>query len=348
VRFCITGGSGFIGSHFCERLSADGHEIVILDLIEPPAGLPRDRFVRGDIRDPDACREAMQGADRLLHLAAAHHDFGIPDATFFDVNERGARVLCDVADELSIRNACFYSTVAVYGSAPLPHDENTTPEPLTPYGQSKLAAEMVFRTWTEKGEGRRCPVIRPTVTFGPRNFANMYSLIRQVYGGMFVFMGKCANIKSLSYVDNLLDATFFLLEKDDLPAFDMYNCVEKPDFTSRQIAETIFEALGRAPTRRRIPLWLGLFLALPFDIVIKLTGRNLAISGERLKKLFQTPTKFEADKIRAAGFEPRVSLREGIERMVTWYVEQGRHESSEWHLPPDEVQKLGTATDFRD
>jgi nucleoside-diphosphate-sugar epimerase len=340
VRFCITGGSGFIGSHFCERLSADGHEIVILDLIEPLAGMPHDRFVRGDIRDPDACREAMQGADRLLHLAAAHHDFGISDATFFDVNERGARVLCDVADELGIRNACFYSTVAVYGSAPLPHDETTTPMPLTPYGKSKLAAEEVFRKWTEKGEGRRCPVVRPTVTFGPRNFANMYSLIRQVYGGRYVFLGKCSNIKSLSYIDNLLDATLFLLDRDDLPAFDMYNCVEKPDFTSRQIAEAIFGALNRAPTRRRIPLWLGLFLALPFDILIKLTGRNLAISGERLKKLFQTETKFEADKIRAVGFEPRVPLREGIERMVKWYVEQGRHESSEWHLPPDEVVKF--------
>jgi nucleoside-diphosphate-sugar epimerase len=146
----------------------------------------------------------------------------------------------------------------------------------------------------------------------------MYSLIRQVYGGRYVFLGKCSNIKSLSYIDNLLDATFFLLDRDDLPAFDMYNCVEKPDFTSRQIAEAIFGALNRAPTRRRIPLWLGLFLALPFDILIKLTGRNLAISGE----------------------EPRVPLREGIERMVKWYVEQGRHESSEWHLPPDEVVKF--------
>jgi hypothetical protein len=173
----------------------------------------------------------------------------------------------------------------------------------------------------------------------------MYSLIRQVYGGRYVFLGKCSNIKSLSYIDNLLDATFFLLDRDDLPAFDMYNCVEKPDFTSRQIAEAIFGALNRAPTRRRIPLWLGLFLALPFDILIKLTGRNLAISGERLKKLFQTETKFEADKIRAVGFEPRVPLREGIERMVKWYVEQGRHESSEWHLSADRclaIERLGS------
>jgi nucleoside-diphosphate-sugar epimerase len=342
VRFCITGGSGFIGSHFCERLSADRHEVTILDLVEPAAGIPHDRFVRGDIRDADACREAMRASDCVLHLAAAHHDFGIPDPTFFDVNERGARVICDVADELGIRNLCFYSTVAVYGGAPPPHDEDAPTAPLSPYGRSKLAAEGVFREWTRKGEGRRCPVVRPSVTFGPRNFANMYSLIRQIYGGMFVFMGRCVNVKSLTYIQNLVDATLFLLDKDDLPAFDVFNCVEKPDLTSRQIAEAIYRALDRKPTRRYIPLWAGLAAALPFDVVIRLTGRNLSISGERLKKLFKDQTKFESDKIRAAGFEPKVPLRDGIGRMVDWYVDQGRHESPTWHLPPDEVARFAS------
>jgi nucleoside-diphosphate-sugar epimerase len=340
VRYCVTGGSGFIGSHFCRRLSADGHEVVILDLIEPAEDIPHDRFVQGDVRDADACREALGGCDVLLHLAAAHHDFGIPHDTYFDVNERGARVLCDVLDELGIRTVCFYSTVAVYAGSPLPHDENAVPKPDSPYGASKLAGEGVFRAWTEQGDGRRCLVIRPTVTFGYRNFANMYSLIRQVYSGLFVFMGPCSNVKGLTYIENILEATLYLLDRNDLPAFDVYNCVDKPDLTSRQIAEAIFRALGREPTRRRIPLWVGLFLALPFDVVIKLTGRNLAISGERIRKLFKVETRFESDKLRDAGFEAKVPLPEGIERMVDWYVESGRNESSEWHLPPDEVVKF--------
>ncbi|MHC4128199.1 MAG: NAD-dependent epimerase/dehydratase family protein [Planctomycetota bacterium] len=340
MRFCLTGGSGFIGSHFCERLTAEGHHVTILDLIQPPAGTPHDRFVQGDIRDADACRAALASCDTLVHLAAAHHDFGIPDPTFFDVNEQGARVLCEVLDEVGIRPVCFYSTVAVYGSAPPPHDENTTPEPQSPYGASKLAAEGVFREWTEKGDGRRCVVIRPAVTFGPRNFANMYSLMRQIYGGGYVFMGPGRNIKSLTYIENLVDATLYMLAKKNLPAFDVFNYVEKPDLASRRIAEEIFRGLGREPTRRRIPLWVGLAAALPFDVIIRLTGRNLAISGERLKKLFKVETKFEAGKIRAAGFEPKVSLRDGIGRMAAWYVEQGRHETPQRHLPPDEVARF--------
>jgi len=340
VRFCLTGGSGFIGSYFCERLTTERHDVTILDLVEPPAGSPHDRFVQGDIRDVDACRAALTSCDTLVHLAAAHHDFGIPDATFFDVNERGAQVLCEVLDEVGIRSVSFYSTVAVYGSAPPPHDENTTPEPQSPYGASKLAAEGVFRGCAEKGSGRRCVVVRPAVNFGARNFANMYSLMRQIYGGRFVFMGPGRNVKSLTYIENLVDATLYLLNKKVLPPFDVFNYVEKPDLASRRIAEEIFRGLGREPTRLRIPLWVGLAAALPFDVIIRLTGRNLAISGERLRKLFEVETRFGADKIRAAGFEPKVSLRDGIGRMAAWYTEHGRHETPQWHLPPDEVARF--------
>ena len=89
VRYCITGGSGFIGRYFCEALAAAGHEITVLDLVAPSEGLPHDRFVQGDVRDPAACRAALEGCDRLLNLAAAHHDFGIERETYFSVNDFG-------------------------------------------------------------------------------------------------------------------------------------------------------------------------------------------------------------------------------------------------------------------
>ena len=77
MRICITGGTGFIGSWFARRLAAAGVEVVALDLHPPDPALPLARFVRGDIRDPEALRRAFEGCDRVLALAAAHHDFGI-------------------------------------------------------------------------------------------------------------------------------------------------------------------------------------------------------------------------------------------------------------------------------
>jgi len=337
LKICVTGGSGFIGRYLAEKLMAEGHTISVLDLIEPTWNLAGARFVKGDVRNIDAVRAALNGCDGLIHLAAAHHDFGIAHDTYFDVNGRAANILCDAMDEAGITRCCFYSTVAVFGAAEPPLHESTEPHPDTPYGASKLEGEAVFRRWTEAGGGRRCIVIRPTVTFGPRNFANMYSLIRQIHSKRFFIVGEASNIKSLSYVVNLVDATTYLWEKDDLPSFDAFNYVEKPDLTSREIAEAIYHALGRKPPQWQVPSWLARLATLPFDVAIALTGKNIPISSARLAKLFTMETKFEAEKVRAAGFQPAVTLQQGIEEMVRWYVKEGCRESSEWHQPPAEV-----------
>lgn len=337
MRYSITGGSGFIGRYFCEALAAAGHAVTILDLIDPVAGAPHARFVRGDVRDPAACRDAFAGCDRVLHLAAAHHDFGIERETFFDVNEHGAGVVCAALDAAGITEVCFYSTVATYGDTPEPHHEDSPTRPVSPYGQSKLAGEDVFRKWTQKGEGRRCLVIRPTVTFGPRNFANMYTLIDQIDRGRFLLVGKGDNIKSLSYVENIVEATLALMGRADLPAFEVINYIDKPDLTSMEIARTVYDALGKKPGMR-VPYGLVRLLAVPFDVVIALTGRNLPISSARLRKLFLDQTKFEADRIHDRyGFVASVPLREGIRRMVKWYQAEGKHQKAEWHLPPKQA-----------
>lgn len=337
MKVCITGGSGFIGGYVCEVLRERGDEIVILDLIDPPAINVHDRFVKGDIRDRAACDAAFAGCHLVIHLAAAHHDFGIAEETYFDVNEGGARVMCEAMDAAGITSVVFYSTVAVYGEGTEPIDETSPTNPINPYGASKLAGEEVFRGWCGTGGERQALVIRPTVTFGPRNFANVYSLIRQIHGGKYVTVGAASNYKSLSYVENIVAATFFLLGTDARPAYDVYNWVEKPDLTSYGISQTIFRCLGKTMPSWRIPMWTAKLMALPFDVVIALTGRNLPISSARVHKLFAAQTKYEAAKARAAGFEPDISLEEGIDRMVQWYLAGGKDESAEWHQPPAEV-----------
>jgi nucleoside-diphosphate-sugar epimerase len=340
VKYCITGGSGFIGGHFCEALTPAGHDLILLDLVDPPAGTPHVRFVKGDVRDPDACRAAFRDCDRILHLAAAHHDFGIEQECYYSVNETASQTICDAMDELGVREICFYSTVAVYGDAPEPHHEEAPCAPNSPYGASKLAGEEIFRKWTEQGEGRRCLVIRPTVTFGIRNFANMYTLIRQIHRGRYFIVGEGENIKSLSYIENILDATLYLWDRRDLPAFDVYDYVEKPDMTSLQITQTVYEALGKRMPSRRFPMWLARLGALPFDIVIALTGRNLPISSARIRKMCEVQTKFEADKVLKAGFQPRVPLKVGIQKMVQWYLAEGKDQSADWHQPPTEIVRF--------
>lgn len=339
--YFITGGTGFIGRYFIERLAAQGHDLVVLDLWPADFDLGKASFIRGDVRDPGAVARAIQGCDRVLHLAAAHHDFGIAHDTYFDVNERGSQNVCDQADKAGVKDLCFYSSVAVYGeTVPEPRREDSRCEATHPYGASKLAGEKVFQAWVAKGAGRRCLVIRPTITFGPRNFANMYSLIRQVKSGKFLRVGPGTNIKSLSYVENIVAFTDYIWNQPGRPDLDIYNWVEKPDLDSRHIGEQIMVSLGKKPGGFHIPMGLALALALPFDLIIKLTGKNLPISSMRVKKFAAMQTKFEADKAQASGFKAPCTLPEGIDRMVKWYLAEGQHKQPVWRQPPAAVQKF--------
>jgi nucleoside-diphosphate-sugar epimerase len=336
-KIAVTGGSGFIGAYFCRLLKNRGDEVVILDLVKPTEFSPHDLFVEGDIRDEVAVRKAFDGCDSVIHLAAAHHDFGIEEETYYSVNEGGLDVMTSVMDELDIKDIVFYSTVAVYGSAPPPLSEETKPEPESFYGKSKLKGEELLKRWVEKGDGRNCLVIRPTVTYGPENFANMYSLLRQIDNGKFFFASGSNNIKSLSYIENITDATLFLMSKDGLAPFEIFNYIDKPDLTSVEIAETCYDSLGKKLPSWRPPTWLLLLGAKPFDVIIKLTGKNLPVSTARVKKLFVDQTKFEAQKIIDAGFEAKASVREGIDRTAKWYMEEGKNKSAQWHQPPKDI-----------
>lgn len=330
MKILVAGGAGFIGTLFNETLLEAGHDVVVLDLAQPRYRVDRVDYRRGDIRDADAVRDAVDGCEAVINLAAAHHDWGIEKATYYDVNEYGSKVLCDAMSERGITHACFYSSVAIYGDAPEPRYEDTAPKPNNWYGASKLTGERVYREWADAKSGRTALVIRPTVVIGPRNYANMYSLIRQIDSGKFVLFGDGKNVKSLAYVENLVAATHYLWgtgtgesARARVEGFEPFNYVDKPDLTSDEIVRTIYEAFGRKAPSLHFPLWFASAAGLPFDIAIKLTGKNLPISTARMKKL-ATQTKFEAEKIRAAGFVPPVGLRDGLIRMVRWYEREGR------------------------
>jgi nucleoside-diphosphate-sugar epimerase len=164
----------------------------------------------------------------------------------------------------------------------------------------------------------------------------MYSLIRQVASGRFVIAGRASNLKSLSYVENLIDATLYLWDRAQ-PGFDVYNFVEKPDLTSREIAESVARALGRSKPGPTVPMPVVLAMALPFDAVTALTGKDFGVSTMRVRKLFAWETTFEASKLTATGFRSTVPLPEGIKRMVDWWRATGSKAAPKWRQPPAEV-----------
>jgi len=319
-KILITGGSGFIGSHFNDVLKQE--EIINLDLV-PPKFASKAAYVQGDIRKREDVERAIGNnqVDMILHLAAMHHDFGIEEREYFDTNETGTQVLTSAAAAYGINNFIFYSSVAVYGNVTEPTTERTATNPSNPYGASKLAGEKVLEEWAAKNNSLKLLIIRPTVVYGPRNLANMYLLIRQIDRGLNISIGKGDNIKSIAYVENLVAATLFLIDKLKNGTV-VYNYSDEPQLPSGQIQQIIAKRLGKG-SGIKVPLSLAVFMALPFDLMIKLSGKNLSISSMRVKKI-ATETYHQSPKIIASGFQNKYSTVEGIERMVDWFIEQKR------------------------
>ncbi|UFU02224.1 NAD-dependent epimerase/dehydratase family protein [Ruania suaedae] len=340
-KILVIGSSGFVGSHLEAVLTALGAELVRFDLHPDPAG--RDETILGDVRDVEALTRAMTGCTAVLNLAAAHHDFGIATATFESVNVGGARAVVAAMEHHGITNLCFYSSVAVYGEHTEPPDETTAPAPVNDYGRTKLAAEAVYREWEAAAPAeRRALIVRPAVVFGPRNFANLYKLIHQIDTRRFLPVGPGRNRKSMCFVTNLVQAIGYLWSAPSRLAAgtaEVYNYADKPDLTSRETVSTVYRALGRTEPRLRLPLAPVLLAARPFDLVGKVTGKDLPITSARVRKLSDAETAFAADRIREAGFTPAVSLPDGIEQMVTWYLREGRDAAPVIHLPPAEVSR---------
>jgi UDP-glucose 4-epimerase len=154
VRFLVTGAAGFIGSHLCRRLLAEGHEVVGLDdlsdgSLDNLADSPEVRFIAADLRDEVTVRKAASGSSVILHHGAMRsvpRSIAHPEKTS-DVNVRGTLNVLLAAREVGA-TVVFASSSSVYGDQEkFPLREDMIPKPRSPYAASKLAGEAYCRAW---------------------------------------------------------------------------------------------------------------------------------------------------------------------------------------------------------
>jgi nucleoside-diphosphate-sugar epimerase len=327
----ITGDAGFIGSRLSRRLQVEGYPLRGLDKNSLRSGSEYTRIV-GDILDAGAVRRAMEGVDCVIHLAAEHRDFGVSPSRYSLVNEDGTKGLLACASDFNVKKFIFFSSVSVYGDQHNANEESP-PKPAGPYGASKLAAERAVQEWTRLDPSREGIILRPTVVFGPNNRANIFKLIKYVCDRKFVWVGDGNAVKSLAYVENVVEATLFLMSRMK-PGVGTFNYLDEPQLTTRELVEMISRAAGIPCPRFSVPLRLAIAGARLLDGVGFLTNHDFPVSAARIKK-FTTPTMYASGKIRALGFQAPFAIEAGIAANVAWYMDEvrlkkpGSFESSE-------------------
>jgi len=315
----ITGGLGFLGSSLAHELVEAGASVTLVDSLVPEyGGNPhnvsdiRDRLHVNvsDVRDPHSLRRLVQGQDVLFNLAGqtSHLDSMADPFTDLEINARA---------QLSILEACrhenptarlvFASTRQIYGRPQrLPVDELHPIAPVDVNGINKTAGEWYHLLYGDV-YGLRVSVLRLTNTYGPRmrvkdarqTFLG-YWLRLAVEGAPIQVFGDGTQRRDFNYVDDAVRA-FLLAAVRDEALGRVYNLGSDEVIDLRGLAELLVELNGG-----------GSFELIPFP-----PDRKAIDIGD-----------FYADYSRIRdelGWEPRVGLREGLERTLAFYRAEGRH-----------------------
>lgn len=319
MRILVTGSSGFIGSHLTTFLKGRGYDAIGYDIREPKEMYGLNRFIKGDIQDEDTFRKALENIDGVIHLAAVHFDYGHTPEEYWDTNKNGAIAMVTAMEETDLKRIVFYSTIAVYGDRYDQCFETTEPIPTSPYGASKLAAEEVFENWCDSQSDRCLVTIRPCAVYGERNITNMNNLIKQIDSGFYLGIGSGDVIKGTAYVGNLVNATEYCYSKLEAGK-KIFNYTDSPNLPIKEIINIICDELGKQNRKISVPMWLAVMLALPFEALSRLTGKNFPINIRRVKRM-ALPTWINTEKIREHGIEQEYSPEQGLRKMVEYYLE---------------------------
>ncbi|MBE8712362.1 NAD-dependent epimerase/dehydratase family protein [Sphingobacterium hungaricum] len=313
MKIVIIGGSGFVGTQLINLLSRNSdHHLLNIDKNE---SLEFSAITKlGDVLDKSILQSELASADIVILLAAEHKDDVSPTSLYYDVNVQGMRNTLEAMEVNNVSRIIFTSSVAIYGLDKNNPDESFPADPFNHYGKSKWQAEQVLQEWYKDHLDWNINIVRPTVIFGEGNRGNVYNLLNQIASGRFLMIGKGNNKKSMSYIGNIIAFIEFLLV-EKVEGYNIYNYVDKPDFTTNDLVYHTGKVLDKKIPTVHIPYALGMLGGYGFDLLAFITRKKLNISSVRVKK-FCAETQFDSTKAMNSGFVPPFAIEEGLRRML--------------------------------
>jgi nucleoside-diphosphate-sugar epimerase len=251
----ILGGSGYVGFRWAIRLAGKKQftRIVLADLRPPTIALPEGvEFVACDVRKHIEPQLPSFRPDWIFNFAAVHREPGHAREEYFDTNLPGARNVCAFAEQTGCKNILFASSISVYGPTRGPTSESSPLYPNSPYGISKLAAELIHETWQAADPQRRLLICRPAVVYGPGDPGNILRMIRAIQKGYFIFPGSKTIRKSYAYIEGLLDSFEFVMARPENRL--TYNYAERETETLEGLVQIAQRQLGKKTPAFTAPL----------------------------------------------------------------------------------------------
>ncbi len=318
MRVLVTGGSGFLGINLIRYLLERGYEITSLDLVEFDYPDCKDKITAhvGDIRHKTDVRKSLQGAEMVIHCAAALPLYSEEEIYTTDV--LGTRLMLEESfgSDFNVSRFIHISSTAVYG-IPDHHPlyENDKLDGVGPYGKAKIEAEAECNKFREKG--KVVPIIRPKSFIGPERlgvFALFYDWAKDGRG--FPMIGDGSNRYQLLDVEDLCEAIYKTMTLSDEIVNDTFNIGAKHFGTMREDYQSVLDKAGFGKKIKGLP---------EKPIIYTLRLLELLKLSPLYKWVYETASKDSFVSIEKAekilGYNPKYSNSDALIRNYEWYLE---------------------------
>jgi nucleoside-diphosphate-sugar epimerase len=324
MRVALTGASGYTGGRLLEALVSRGDEVSALVRPGSLTAALRERATRvveGSLGDREAAARLLEGTDAVVHVAAVYRTAGHPDSYYRDVNVGGTECLLEAAVRTGVRRFVHTSTVGVHGHVEHPPADETAPiAPGDVYQATKAEAEALALDFHRR-RGLAVAVVRPGAIYGPRE-TRFLKLFRAIARGRYAVVGSGRTFYHPVYIDDLVAGFLLALDREEAVGESFLIC--GPQYvTQSDLAEVVARHTGGRVLPFRVPArpiqWAGDLV----EAVCVPLGLEPPLHRRRVD--FWTKSRaFSIEKARRRlGYDPKVSLDEGIARTAASYREAG-------------------------
>lgn len=332
TTWLVTGGAGWLGTNLLNHLVAGGHAVRALALPSEALAV-RARYgasvdvVEGDVRDQAAVGRWAIGTDDaiVVHLAGVIHPRRMAD--FRTINVDGTRNVLEAAVAAEARRVVVMSSNSPIGTNPTREhrfDEASAYQPYLGYGRSKQAAEELVNDFHARF-GMATTLVRAPWFYGPYQPPRQTLFFEMVRDGKAPIVGDGGNMRSMSYVDNLVQGIELCATHQAAPGRTFWIADARP-YSMNEIVDTVEALLEEAGIecarrRMRLPALAGP-VAYGVDAVLQRVGvyqQKIHVLGEMDKNI-----ACSVDGARAAlGYDPQIDLEEGMRRSIRWAIDAG-------------------------
>ena len=300
----IFGGCGFIGLYLAEELTNLSlyEKIYLVDIQEPQDAFGNSKylnllkskkvsFINADVRNNLSSIDIKDSVGLIVNLAAIHREPGHSAKEYFDTNVNGAKNVCHFADKFNCKNIIFTSSIAVYGVGEHEKDEDTLPQPSSPYGKSKLEAEKIHTNWQNKNSSDLIlSICRPGVVFGAGEKGNVTRLVKFIKKKIFFYMGNKKLKKGGIYIKELINILVWINKKQiqkKFPNHALFNISMHPCPTLEDFGKSIANQLELSGSFISLPKIIIKFILSFSFLYTKIFKINNSLNYYRLIKLFK-------------------------------------------------------------